>query len=188
MGWFNHQLEYSWQFCERDLFGMVKRPPIRGDQRVTAWITWLISSRSLFKICLTHLWGVETRLQQTNRKDRHKFGGLNQSMKKIVKKHDVVEAKKPYGLKQSEIWKNILKSDENHVFCVKKTGFPNRWVFCARAQGAWLVISTSGMKQLHQCHVMPLVRGRCVFFFFSEIILVGTAIFTYIYHTNQPFM
>ena len=40
---------YSWQFCERALFGVVKTWPLQrlsdlqrsGDEKVTAWITWL---------------------------------------------------------------------------------------------------------------------------------------------------
>ena len=166
MGWFNHQLEYSWQFCERDLFGMVKRPPVRGDQRVTAWITWLISSRSFFKICLTHLWGFETRLQQTNRKDRHKFGGFNQSMKNLVKKTRCRwSKKKAYGLKQSEICKNILKSDENHVFCVKKTGF-SKPMPGHKVLGWWFQpVEWSSYTNVTWC--LWYVGGVCVFFFFG---------------------
>ena len=47
--WFHTcRKNFSWQFCDCDLFGMVKTwplqmvkwPPTIGDEKVTAWITW----------------------------------------------------------------------------------------------------------------------------------------------------
>ena len=56
------QAPYTWQFCERDLFGMLKRDPKSkvflwaptiGDKEVTAWITCLENKLLLISINFT---------------------------------------------------------------------------------------------------------------------------------------
>ena len=167
MGWFNHQLEYSWQFCERDLFGMVTVSDhlfegIKGSRLESPGWYPLEVFQDMFDPPLG-VWNTFATNEPKRSTQVWWFPSIHE--KSCEKDTMSLKHKKPNGLKQSEICKNILKSDENHVFCVKKTGF-SKPMPGHKVLGWWFQpVEWSSYTNVTWC--LWYVGGVCVCVFFS---------------------